>query len=384
MIVTFADAIDYVLNYLAKDASQSPEAKRIVINAYRVIANKRDWNYYKRFYRLNTVAAQATGTITYTESTRTVVLVGATWPSWAIKGYLRIGQVMYNIASVTNSTTLILSAATTPGVDLDPLTSYILMQDAYPLPSDFRSIIGINWQSGTYNPAYLELEEFIALSTLVTGPAAPSYYTIYGDRSVLGIKDIRFYPAPDQAFPTNLYYNGAGRPLTIDSYLAGDASTTADSATVTGSGTVWTSAMIGSVIRFAAETKKENGKTIYPTGVDGLYPFTMERVVVAVASATSLTVDSVADVTLANVPYIISDPIDVNEGAMMDYFYRLCDYQARRSMRSKEISKEESDALVLSLQEALEADSVYSGTRVAMAARHRPRMLRDYPITLSG
>jgi hypothetical protein len=385
MIVTFSDAVFYCLNYLAKDAKESPQAKRIVIDAYRSIPNKRDWNYYKRLLRVNTVAAQSTGTIEYVESTRTMTLTGATWPSWATGGSIRIGQTMYYIESIPTSTTIILNSETTPGDDLDAGTSYVLSKDTYTLPSDFRSLLGINWQSGTYNPAYVDYEQFISLSTLVTGPAAPTYYTIFGDRLAMGRKALLFYPAPDLAYPVNAFYNGAGRPLSIEYYRAGTVSSTAASRTITGSGTAWTSAMIGSVIRFAQTAARDTaGNLIYPTGTDGLYPAAMEYIITAVASATSLTVDAAAELTLTATAYEISDPIDVNEGAMMNLFYRSIDLQARLSMRSKDIGPSESAAYNTALMEAFEADSVFGGTRVALANMSRPRLMREYPISLSG
>lgn len=535
LIVTFSDAVDYILNYLAKDAKESPEAKRIVINAYRAIANKRDWSYYKRFIRLNTNAAFSEGTVQYSASTNIMTLspgpsgsiTGATeanpivitsaahglanaaivavtgvggntaangvwtisvidtntfslngsvgngayttggtwvlgvsglitnasgspieisspghglntgqivtiagvagntnangtytitvvdannfdlngtttnapytsggvwyvtpvWPSWILSGYFRFGLINYYLtpASLISPTEVSIDPATAPTVDYPPGSAYVLMQDAYPLPQDFRSIIGVNWQAGTYNPAYVDVEEFVQLSTLVTGPSAPYYYTIYGDRQLLGLRDIRFYPAPDLFYPVNIYYNGAGRPLQIESCIQGTVSCTAGSRIVTGSGTQFTSDMVGSVIRFWGGAKTDSdGAPIYPTGFDGLYPAIIEHVIIAVASNTSLTLDSGAEVTLSAVNYKISDPIDIAEGAMMNYFYRECEMQARRSMRSKEISQEEISGYNMALDEAKAADSVWEGTRVAMAPRFRPRLLREYPINLNG
>jgi hypothetical protein len=277
-----------------------------------------------------------------------------------------------------------LDETTTPGDNLAAGTSYVLAQDSYPLPTDFRSLIALNWQAGTYNPAYVDIEEFAMLATLITGPAAPTYYTIYGDRSLLGTKDIRFYPSPDQAYPTNLYYNGGGRPLAIEYYRSGNVTTTASSRTVTGSGTSWTSAMIGSVIRFAAaDTKDSSGNTIYPTGVDGLYPPVMEHVITGVASATSLTIDTAADLSLAATAYQISDPIDMPDW-MFNFFYRSIDKQARLSMRSKDIGPSETNEYMMAFQEACEADSVFGGTRVARLSSGRPRLLREYPINVNG
>ena len=463
--MTFSDAVDYALNYLAKDAKESPEAKRAVINAYRTIANKRDWNYYKRFLRLLTSAMFNEGTVQYVASTNTLTLTGsitgvvcgasnaspiqiysvghglqngmsvtisgvlgntaangtftitvvdqdnfdldgstgngdwtsggswsntAGWPPWVLSGFFRFGLVTYYVtpASLISSTELRFDPATLPNLDFPAGTSYILMQDAYPLPIDFRSIIEINWQAGTYRPAYVDVEEFVNLQTLVTGPSAPYYYTIMGDRQLLGAKDIRFYPAPDEQYPVNVYYNGGPRPLQIAEVVGGTVSCSTSSPTITGSGTAFTQDMVGSVIRLSnltlAQAKDAQDIVCYPTGLDGLYPAAVEAIIIAVGSATSLTIDGPAGVTLGNVVYKISDPIDVMEGAMMNFFYRSIDMQCRLSMRSKPTGPEDQNSMAVALQEAFEADSVFEGTRVAMTAHHRPRLLREYPIHLQG
>jgi hypothetical protein len=465
VIVTFADAVDYCLNYLAKDAKESPEAKRVVINAYRVLSNKRDWNYYKRFLRLNTNAQFIEGTVQYDALTNIMTLSGtltgtvagatnatpiqinsnnhglsngqvvtisgvlgntaangtfqvivtdlnnfdlyttgasptpiagngnyvsggtwtntAGWPSWVLSGYFRLGLVNYYMtpASLIDSTHLTIDPATAPDIDIPAGSAYILMMDAYPLPVDFRSIFAMNWQAGTYNPEYVDPESFANLSTLVTGPGAPRFYTIFGDRSLLGIKDIRFYPAPDLVYPVNLYYNGAGRALQIEYYQTGTIATTIGSATITGTGTAWTQSMVGSVLRtWSGPANDPNGIPIYPTGYDGLYPFAEEFVVIAVNSATSITVETASEVPLSGANYRISDPVDCSESAMMNYFYAEIAYQARLSMRSKNISQEEQMSYRQSMQDAFEADSVYGGTRVANAGGSTPRRLREYPI----
>lgn len=380
-MLTFDDAVRYCQTYLAKDAAASPDAKKIVLAAYRAIANKRDWSYYKRFLRINTVASQATGTLQYTQSTLIATLTGATWPSWAPQGTLRINNVWYNITSIVQDSTnlnIVLSESNNPGVDLPSGTYYDLYQDIYPLPEDFVSLINMEWSAGTNCPAYIDPEEWSNLSTLVTGPAAPYYYTIYGAREYYGLRALRFYPAPDLVYPLNIIYNGRGRYLRISVYDTGNSSITSGQVTVTGTNTVWTTDMIGSVIRFSQDNID------YPTGIDGENPYVCERIILAVPTATSITIDQPANATLSNILYTISDPVDIAQGAMENYFFREVDKQARLTMRSKTTGQEEQMAYAQALAEAEDADSVYAGTRVARLPRHRPRLLREYPINLSG
>lgn len=377
-MTTFDDLVRYCMTYLAKDASSVPDAKKIVLQAYRAIANKREWSYFKRFLRLNTVMFQDVGTLQYTQSTLTATLTGGTWPTWAPLGTLRINNVWYNINAIIDSTDIKLSESNNPGVDLPAGTYYALYQDMYPLPYDFVSIINMEWSAGTNCPAYIDPEEWSNLSTLVTGPAAPYYYTIYGDRRYYGLRQLRFYPPPDLVYPLNIIYNGRGRPMHIQNYNTGTASIMSGSTTVTGVGTVFTSSMIGAVIRFS-----ENNVD-YPTGYDDFNPAIVERVVVSVTNATTILMDQPADATLSAVLYQISDPCDIAQGAMENYLLREIDKQARLTMRSKTTGQEEQMEYDRALEEAQEADSVYAGTRVARLPRHRPRLLREYPINLSG
>lgn len=377
-MLTYDDAIRYCQAYLAKDSTTGPDARRIVLAAYRAVPNKREWSYYKRFFRLNTQLFQDAGSISYTQANLTMTLSGATWPSWAPLGTLRINNIWYNINSIIDSTDVLMSESNNPGADIPAGTAYQLYQDMYTLPADFVSLINLEWSAGTNCPAYIDPEEWSNLSTLVTGPAAPYYFTIYGDRRFYGQRQLRFYPPPDLVYAMNMVYNGRGRPLLIAAINDGTATATSNQVSVTGLGTLWTTDMIGSVIRFASSAGDP------PTGFDDINPPVFERIVVAVAGPTSLTIDEAAPISLTNVAYQISDPVDMSQGAMENFFLREIDKQARMMMRSKTTGKEEQMEYDRALAEAMDADSVFSGTRVARLPRHRPRLLREYPINLSG
>jgi hypothetical protein len=53
----------------------------------------------------------------------------------------------------------------------------------------------------------------------------------------------------------------------------------------------------------------------------------------SVESSTSLTLDAAADQTLSGVQFVISDPIDIEEGAMLLYLQREVEKQMRTSKR---------------------------------------------------
>ncbi len=96
---------------------------------------------------------------------------------------------------------------------------------------------------------------------------------------------------------------------------------TLDSTVVVGTGTAWTSKMVNTVIRFSGD------KIDYPTGPNGANMPVLERTVAAVTDGTHIVLDSAADQTLTNVYHVISDPVDVEEGAMLTAFLRKCELQ---------------------------------------------------------
>jgi pilus assembly protein CpaC len=75
-----------------------------------------------------TNAPYSTGTIAYTQATRTVTLTGGTWPSWAQYGVLVIGNVLYRVAAKPTSTTLVLTAMSNPGVDVPAGAMFTLIK----------------------------------------------------------------------------------------------------------------------------------------------------------------------------------------------------------------------------------------------------------------
>src|SRR5689334_1960458 len=89
---TYADLVGYILDTHAVKATglNLRHAREAVRRAYRDFPQRHSWNYYYRQRVLQTVASYGTGTISYTNSTRTVTLTGGTFPSWANYGRIVI------------------------------------------------------------------------------------------------------------------------------------------------------------------------------------------------------------------------------------------------------------------------------------------------------
>jgi hypothetical protein len=382
-MTTFDDLIRYCLTYLGNDATSAPASKRIVLSAYRNIANSFEWNYYKRFRRLNTVAYQHTGSVQYVHTggsaERLLTITGNTWPSWADLGFVRISNIQYDVDKRIDNTKLTLTENSNPGVDLPAGTQYEIMQDAFILPDDFQSIMHIEWSNQLHCPSYLNPTEFSNQVGLNLGPGQPTYYTIIGDRRRKGKRALRYWPAPDAVYQSNLFYQSRGRPLAIQEETEGLVSIALNSTTVTGDGTAFTADMVGSVIRLSQDSAEVSE---IPTGLDDLYPYAMERTITGWTNATAIEVDAAATQTVSQVKYMLSDPADINENGMLNLLYREIDKQCRMHKRMKATEEELNEYRMAQIL-AFEADSTYSGPRMAHGPSVRPRQFTDYPVNVN-
>ena len=166
------------------------------------------------------------------------------------------------------------------------------------------------------------------------------------------------FPYPDSAKTIDAIYFRRPRRLTMESYSTGTVTVSAASTTVTGSGTVWTTAMEGSVIRLS------NDAISLPTDLAGSNPYGVERTIKLVSSATQLTVDESIGSAFAAVKYQISDPIDIEDGAMLEAYFRCCEKHLaimRRLKDADDCARRYVEALI----RAEEADSRSFAGRVA-------------------
>jgi hypothetical protein len=81
--------------------------------------------------------------------------------------------------------------------------------------------------------------------------------------------------------------------------------------------------MVGAIMRLSTSTGQEPTSMIGGLGnLDN--PFNHQRLIIAAPTSTTLTLNASVD-TLTSVKYTISDPIDIEPGAMLLAFQRLCD-----------------------------------------------------------
>lgn len=376
---TYADLIGHAIDYVgaSTDATTERFARRAVQMAMNAIWNDRNWVYFYSRGRINTVASYATGTVGYDATggavERQLTLTGGTLPSWAANGVLAIGNVPYDLFARVSGTVAQLATYSDPGIDIAAGTGYTLAQDTYTLPTDFGAM------GEMINVGYARMMQFVApdemlkMQRMQISPAAPYSYTTMGDPRRYGALVIKFYPPPDAVYAMDYTYRRSPRQLNVIGYDAGTASVTNGSATLTGTGTTWTSSMVGAIVRLAA-----NGDTNTPTGVSGANPSVQDRSVAAFVSATELTLDAVVTQAFTLAKYAISDPVDIEQGAMLEYLLRSVERQMRIIRRLKATSDEERQYKEAQMM-AYEADARHYESRHVFSGSLFPARLAQMP-----
>jgi hypothetical protein len=384
---TYQDAVLAVSDYIgASDDRAIRDAKRAVIGAYKELANARRWTYLIHHGRIITnapyVGDDALATIQYQATAgtypRQVTLTGGVFPSWVAGGYMRVGPVAFRIAQRISDTILTLDEQVCPSADLPVLTSFIIYQDTYLLPADYisqdQALFEMNFGSMTFsNP-----QSWLFTNRYVLASGIPQAFTITGDPQYPGRLVFRCYPWPNSVATIDFLYVRRPRALSI-SVLGkpGLASITGGTNVVTlaspPAGFQFTPGMVGSVIRLSS-------LATLPTSEVGDNPPALESVIVAWTSGTSVVVADTYSGTLAGVGYIVSDPIDIEQGSMLNAFNRCCEKHVGigRVMKDKPSANKQ---YLEELEKARSADSRSFAMRSVGDAGCIPRMrLRDMPM----
>lgn len=353
-VFTYRDAIEHVVDVFAgQDAAYRTfrNARRAVDEAYRRLAARRNWHYYERIGHLTTEASQTTGTITYDHTggtyERMITLSGATWPTDARYWSLLIGRLRYDVDDYKSSTVLTLTEAANPGADLAS-TAYTLYRDAYPLPDDFMSMGRmVDVLSGIQMLTQVTPDSALVLSRAVLTTQLPHLVTITGALHYPGGLQAVFSPSPTTVRNYDFVYRSKGKPLTVEKETTGTVTMSAGGTTVTGVGTNFTSAMEGGVLRLSSDTGQ------LPTGpfgnieaseVDNTYA--EQFIIKSVASTTSLTTETAAVNAYSATKFTISSRLDLETGAMLNYFLRLAEahfarIEGREDRREREAAAED-------------------------------------------
>ena len=302
-----------------QDAEQR-DIRTAIHRAYDELTTIRDWSYYHVHGRIILQAPYDTGSVT--SSGVTVTLSGGTWPSWAATGgYLKVGEEICRVASRTSSSVIVLDSGLALKADVTS-QPYTLYRTVYPLPADFRNLDEpsdeYNWWSGLY----VTPDQAMKIERVSNSSGEPYHWTVIKDPDSTGwaIKVIG-YPTGTQTL--DFTYRRTARPIRYSGHEAALRQGTISRSTtaVTGSGTAFTSAIVGSILRVGDTASS-------PGPIESLTPWVSEAKIMAVAGATGLTTDASGTIA-GSTKYLITDPIDIapHMHAAMD---SACDYWLAR------------------------------------------------------
>lgn len=382
-ITTFYDMTEYLLHYAGADPQKQTveDCKRAVTNGLREFCSTHSWSFLNCRGRIVTVPLFADGTISYTDATRAVTLTttdGGVWPQWAAFGSIRLNQIPYDVASRDSDTQITLAKRNPVGFDIPAGTTFTLYRDTYPFPVDYRaSHEMIEYISG-YICSYVSNAAWLEAGRSWRGmQGKPVIFSVASDPHYLGALSARFHPIPDLAYSFDFIYLRLPRYIVVADCSVGTVNAIAGGFEVTGTGTAWSTKMVGSIIRFGAA-----GQKLPPTSLTGSYPYTYERTVASFIDAATITIDEPLPESLTNVQYRISDPIDVEEGACMTAFHRECEKQLRLIRRMRPLfdgDTSETKEYQMAYLRAREADKRGVGASVAGAGLGYRRRLSDMP-----
>lgn len=362
---TFADAVEHLLDLHELDTRTPVHERRArssILHAYRELATCHTWNYYYRTYLLQTVADQTSSTITYDHTggaaERLLTIAAGTWPSWAAYGRIIIDDVHYEVDTRESSTTLTLKSDSNPGEDVAAGTSYTLYRSAYPLPANYATLCRV-WDItderalNLIDPSQFQAGNISFYDT----PNDPWEAMVRSTGEYYSGMALHFGPPPTSARTYEILYRVHPRPLAIDEYNAGTVSVSSGSATVTGSGTTFPTNCAGSIIRFSSTSNQPSSLVGSLSGSDN--PFVMQSVIKSRDSATQLTLEENATVTISSGSgYVISDPIDIDTNRMYSAFIRLAEAEFCMKAERKDADKRSAMARIEVLK-AMAADAPY-------------------------
>jgi hypothetical protein len=332
-IFTFQDVVEQLLfenDLQREETSTLAKMRTAVIHAYRELPNYADWLYYKRVAQIRTEAVYSEGSVDYDHTggtyERELTLTGGVWPENAALGVVFLGNVHYQVESRVSDTVITLRPDSNPGEDVAD-QQYKWYRDSYPLPLGYRSsgkMVDATDQAALYPLEFVPPEAHLSIQRDFFGSTTnrPEWWTIRSDGRYLSGLAIIFGRPPNVVRTYEFTYNADGQRLHTEKYS--DGLVTTAGTTVTGTDTNWNQQMVGSIIRFSGDDQNE------PTGVGGYFsqnggeynPYVDQRTVMQVTSGTELVVDAPVG-SLAGVRYTISDPIDLDTGAMYSAFLAL-------------------------------------------------------------
>jgi hypothetical protein len=162
---------------------------------------------------------------------------------------------------------------------------------------------------------------------------------------------LAIWPPYQDSLRLNLFYERY--PQSCEVHRVGTGTITTSSRTVTASTAVFKEDHVGSVLAIC-----ETNDTDIVSPLSDVSLVSAKRIITDYTSSTIVTIDQALIADLTDVSYYVSDPVDVQPGALTEALLRLCEYEMCRQGRSKH-AKERFADFISQLQIAMADDSRY-------------------------
>lgn len=292
------------------------------------------------------------------------------WPPFAGDAYIRIGQVVHLVDRVIDNTHLTTMSYMSPEVDYPAGTSYKIYQDSYVLPEDFSSTGQAYYERNFGGMEYVHPDVWLRQGRYVDQMGEPRYYTVMGCIKHPNRLEMCVFPYPFAIKTIDFIYRRMPRELKIFSYSTGVATVTSGSTTVTISVGSFSPTMVGSVLRVSST------RGSLPTSPLGTNPAAYETIISAYVDSSTVIVQDTPSATLAGMPLVVSDLVDVEPDSMLSVFERGIEMQISISRVLKDRPSATSQ-YEMALKKAKSADSVsFMGRVVGQQNPYRQRLAR--------
>ena len=298
------------------------------------IGSLRDWQWYHKHGRIDFQASWS-GTVTYNATTKTFTKQsGDDFPTYANRSSIRVNDVVSKINTRSSGSEIIVDDTINHPVDLASATSATIFRSIYPLPIDFKNIDSPVDQNALTNFLYVEQDTAMKGEGTSNRHGPPNTWTIVHNpyRESEGPWAIQVLGYPTEVEALDFTYRRDPRTIRLSGHEAAAraGTVTVSGTTVTGTATSFTDDMVGSIIRFG--TSSAIPDTLY-----SLNPFVREAKILAVASATSLTIDTpISSGVDSGAKYLVSDPVDASP-QMRNAILSAMDYWLARTRNSSGI-----------------------------------------------
>lgn len=303
--LTYFDVVEYLIvsSFGGPQDAEQRDIRAAVQRAYDEVTTIKDWSFYSVHGRVITEAPVTAGTVSFSTTTNQLTLSDATWPSWAGSGTIRVGNRVADIVSKDSSTVVTLDSQVTFPANFSG-ESYILYRTVYPLPSDLRNMDEPSNEFFWWSGIYLTPDEAMKVERVNYRSGFPLHWTIVKDPASYGWA-VKLIGYPIKQETIDFTYRRRPRPIRYSGHEAAlrQGTISRSSATVTGSGTAFSSAMVGSILRIGDTSNS-------PGPMESITPWISESKITAYSSATSITTADSGTVA-SSTKYLITDPIDV-------------------------------------------------------------------------